>query len=188
MAKGKELGTLPNAKHGFFLSENMDNRRKERLKNLLNQASAGNLPKADEKELSDLITDYYVPDSEADLDDLGSDSESEPEDDGTEVTEVCDEEADAPLVHVQEVREEDGDREMEVDAVPNDNPMLARARQRCCKRNGHACKQIKVPAVTPGDTRRGCITQFRPEEIVDIQLKIAGMDKGRFIISYVSLM
>jgi hypothetical protein len=62
----------------------------------------------------------------------------------------------------------------------NDEPdILLRARQRSCKPNGQGCVQIKVQQFScDGDMRRGCITQFSPEEIVAIQMSVHDMDRG----------
>ena len=89
------------------------------------------------------------------------------------------------MVQFEDVRQEGCfANNMDVDAAPNDGGMLAQARQRSCKANGNGCKQIKVSGPSPGDTRRGCITQFSPEEIVALKLSVLDMDRGELILIY----
>uniref|UniRef100_UPI003AF53BB4 hypothetical protein n=1 Tax=Thiolapillus sp. TaxID=2017437 RepID=UPI003AF53BB4 len=57
-------------------------------------------------------------------------------------------------------------------------------RIRIRKVNGYGCKQIKVPGPAPGDMRRGCITQFSPEEIVALQLSVQDMERGELVVSF----
>ena len=154
-----------------------------RIASLLNSCKSGNLPAVDQQELNSLIADYFVPngvDSEWSDDDFSSESDTDP----TETNE-SDSDEDAPLVHVEDVRQEGCfANNMDVDAAPNDGGMLAQARQRSCKANGNGCKQIKVSGPSPGDTRRGCITQFSPEEIVALKLSVLDMDRGELILIY----
>ncbi|KAK7095142.1 uncharacterized protein [Littorina saxatilis] len=50
-------------------------------------------------------------------------------------------------------------------------------RERSCKANGSGCKQIKVSGPSPSDPRKGCITQFSPEEIVALRMSLQAMDR-----------
>ena len=66
--------------------------------------------------------------------------------------------------------------------------LLHRARSRSCKADGTGCCQIRFDKeINPiaNDTRKGCIAQFSPEEIVALQLSIMEMDKSKFICLFV---
>lgn len=158
----------------------------QRLAFLLNSCKSGNLPAQEQVELSDLITEYFVSDSHPDQE--WSDDDFQSESDAEQVArddEVESDGEDRSLVNVDEVRGEgDCGDDMAVDAAPDDGGMLTRARQRSCKANGYGCKQIKVPGPALGDMRRGCITQFSPEEIVALQLSVQDMERGELVVSF----
>ena len=135
-------------------------------------------------ELSDLIREYFVSDVHPDQE--WSDNDFQSEWDAEQV--ACDDEVESNgenglLVNIDEVwGEGDCGDNMAVDAAPDDGGMLARAQQRSCKANGYGCKQIKVPGPALGDMRRGCITQFSPEEIVALQLSVQDMERGELVV------
>ena len=149
-----------------------------RLAHLLTSCSAGSLPPSDQRELSSLLSEFMSADTGAIVTDSDSDCYSDDDQaEGDQHDHEENDDDDYPLVLVEEAS---GDAEMEEDVFAvDDGGMLQRARTRCCKANGAGCKQLKVPS-QQGDLRRGCITQFDPEEIVALQLSLQDMSRGEF--------
>ena len=155
-----------------------------RLLSLLNSCNSGNLAPQDQHELGELVGEYFTADHRVDdgwdSSDSEEDEEEMPEIDGD--FDHTEEEIDQPIVIVDVGVGKNGD---ECESMTGDigvNSLLVKARQRSCKANGHGCVQIKVAKPGPDEQRRGCITQFSPEEITALQHSVLDMGKGEYFI------
>jgi hypothetical protein len=148
--------------------------REKRISDLLNQLSDANIPQ--NKDALDLIQDYFVNDEEETSDEENEDHSTDKDKEESESSD--NEDDDAPHVSVaetSETTETSSDFDCENCCALPPFPTTVAATNFACK-----CTQIKVSTEenVPKDQRRGCISQFDSEVIVDFQLTLRGLNRG----------